>query len=87
MKSLTVIIPPTQGVILTDCQICKDFDPNDLKASTLAQYISVKALWDTGCSGVAISQRVIDTLGLVGNGITDVHNSGQTYQSQYTLLR
>lgn len=83
MKSLTVNIPPTQQVILTDCMICKDFDPIDTIAASNAQYITVKALWDTGCSGVAISQRVIDELGLVGNGVTDVHNAGQTYQSQY----
>lgn len=83
MKSLTVFIPPTQQVILTECSICKDFDPDDPEAVRGAQYITVNALWDTGCSGVAISQRVIDTLGLVGNGVTDVHNAGETYQSQY----
>lgn len=83
MKSLTVFIPPTQQVILTECGVCKDFDPDDPEAVSGAQYISVNALWDTGCSGVAISQRVIDALGLVGNGVTDVHNAGETYQSQY----
>lgn len=83
MKSLTIPIPQRQGAILTDCQISKDFDPSDPKAVADAQYMTVRALWDTGCSGVAISQRVIDSLGLVGNGITNVHNAGQTYQSQY----
>lgn len=83
MKSLTVNIPNTQQVILTECSICKDFDPADTVAASNAQYITVNALWDTGCSGVAISQRVIDALGLIGNGVTNVHNAGKTYQSSY----
>ena len=83
MKSLTVPITNKQGVILTECQICKDFDPADENAAANAQYITVKALWDTGCSGVAISQTVIDSLGLIGNGMTTVFNAGQASQSQY----
>ena len=83
MKSLTVRYSGLSGAILTDCDICEDFDPDNLEASSNARYISVKALWDTGCSGVAISQHVVDELGLVGNGWVNVHNAGETYRSQY----
>lgn len=83
MKSLTVPIRPGEQAIFTECRICADFDPEDLEAVNSAKYIDVRALWDTGCSGVAISQRVVDELGLVGNGVATIHNAGETYQSPY----
>ena len=83
MKSLTIPYNGRPLAIITECDICKDFDPNDNTSRDTAKYMSVKALWDTGCSGIAISQKVVDTLGLIGNGSTTVHNAGEDYVSQY----
>lgn len=47
---------------------------------------SIKAIWDTGATGSAISKKVAQQLGLIPSGIAKVHTAnGIVNQSTYTI--
>jgi hypothetical protein len=50
------------------------------------EHYSIKAIWDTGATGSAISKHVAQQLGLIPSGIAEVNTAGGTVnQSTYTI--
>jgi hypothetical protein len=48
--------------------------------------MNVKAIWDTGATGSAITDRVVSALGLVPTGMAQVHTAGGVInQNTYTI--
>ena len=45
-----------------------------------------KGLWDTGATGTAISEKIVNDLQLVPIGMTTVHSAGKAYQSNQYLV-
>lgn len=50
------------------------------------EHYSIKAIWDTGATGSAISKHVAQQLGLIPSGIAEVNTAGgKVNQSTYTI--
>jgi hypothetical protein len=60
-------------------------DINVLEASS-SKGVTVKAIWDTGATGSAITKKVSQDLGLIPTGCAEVHTAnGLTRQNTYTI--
>jgi predicted aspartyl protease len=60
------------NVLMSKCHLCAAVNPNPGQAPN---YIEYAAIWDTGATNCAISQRVVDALGLKQTGTADVHHA------------
>lgn len=50
------------------------------------QSVNISAIWDTGASATAITKKVVDDLGLVPTGVTNVHTAaGEVIQNTYII--
>ena len=58
----------------------------NIHASGTPQASSVKAIWDTGASGSAITNKVVKQLGLIPTGMAQVHTAnGVATQNTFTI--
>jgi hypothetical protein len=70
----------------TPISICRGFDPNKTPKSIQPKLQSFTALWDTGCSNVAISQNVIDKCNLKPTGMVKVFSAKGAYFAETFLI-
>ncbi len=82
--TLTLVKPQRELSLTSSCQISEPFDP-DRQKKPYPTPISYNAIWDTGATFCAITQRVVDELNLVVKRpvVTDTAN-GQ--RSTYAYL-
>ncbi|MGH2646773.1 MAG: retropepsin-like aspartic protease [Ginsengibacter sp.] len=58
----------------------------NVHVSAQKNFSSVKAIWDTGATGSAITKKVVQQLGLVATGMANVHTAnGMALQKTYTI--
>lgn len=57
----------------TNCHACAAFDPAVVAEKDRPPLFEFIAIWDTGASGSAVTQDVVDRCGLKPIGITQVH--------------
>jgi len=84
-KSFTIEYDGIRENLITDCFICKAFDPRELRAGLKHPPLKkFKALWDTGASGSVISEKVASSLGLkfIGREIV-YHVNGESKVKTY----
>ena len=67
-------------------RICVGFDPNKKSTLPKPKLESFTALWDTGATGVAITQNVINTCNLKPTGMTKVYAAERAYISETFLI-
>jgi hypothetical protein len=64
-------------VLITDVNVHLPGSPN---------YSAIKAIWDTGASGSAITKKVAQLLGLIPSGMAQVNTAnGMATQNTYTI--
>ena len=64
-------------VLITDVNVHMPGSPN---------YTAIKAIWDTGASGSAITKKVAQQLGLIPSGMAQVNTAnGIATQNTYTI--
>lgn len=71
-KAFTNKASRIQLELRTECQIAPAYDPRNPPA-TAPTYRSFQALWDTGATGSAVSQRVVSDCSLDPIGMARVH--------------
>ncbi len=58
----------------------------NVHVSGISKYTSIKAIWDTGASGSAITKKVAQQLGLIPTGMAQVNTAnGMAVQNTYTI--
>jgi len=67
-------------------KICAGFDPNKKYTLPKPKLEAFTALWDTGATGVAITQNVIDKCDLKPTGMTKVYAAERAYISETFLI-
>ena len=74
-KSFTIKYEGTVNVLLTDCGVCKAFNPH-LGKGNHPPVASFRGLWDTGATNSVITKNVIDKLGLIPTGQCESYHVG-----------
>lgn len=72
--------------LVTECYICAAPDPAVVPQGQQLPYKKFRAIWDTGATSSAITQRVVDECGLKPTGMTDVHGVGGVQRTQTFLV-
>jgi hypothetical protein len=72
-------------VLQTHCAVAEAFDPATTPAP-YPQFHQFQAIWDTGATISAVTQKVIDTCGLKPISMTDVHGVGGVHRSEVYLV-
>lgn len=70
-------------VLITPVRIIQAFDPTGKSPLQFKEYIGI---WDTGATGTAIGQRVIDECGLKPISMTKAHGADGEYNTEVYLI-
>jgi hypothetical protein len=82
----TVEYPGRANELITDVWVCRAFRPDLSKLEERPSMCRFKALWDTGATHSAISQRVVDQCGLAPIGMTTAHTAGGSVDTEVYLV-
>ena len=85
-RAFTAAKKALSPVLHTEVRIGAGFDPKELASGAAPPYKTFLALWDTGATGSAITQKVVDECGLKPTGMTIVHHAqGQDNAETYLV--
>lgn len=84
-QSFTIKYNGIANVLITDCFICKAFNPN-LETGKHPPVIKFRGLWDTGATNSVITENVINRLGLKPTGLCkSFHVGGSEMVNTYLV--
>lgn len=84
-QSFSVEYAGRANVLSTPCDVMEAFDPKSPPATPVTP-ATVTAIWDTGATATAITQNVVDRLGLIATGMTKVNTAaGESVTSTYLI--
>jgi hypothetical protein len=79
-QAFTITFTGRANRVVTDLRISEAFDPAN-PPNPLPDFVSTKALWDTGATGSMISAGLAKSLKLAPTGITNINHAGGQGQS------
>ena len=83
-QSFTITYDGRANVLQTQCLVTEFFDPANPPDPPPPAAVFT-GIWDTGASGTAITQSVVDRLGLIATGMTKV-NTANGVSDTFTYL-
>lgn len=75
-RALSLYADRIARVLASDCYVCSAFDPTSTPLAQQPARQKFSAIWDTGASGSAITQNVVNACGLKPITYTKVYHGG-----------
>lgn len=75
-NAFVVLYPGISAIVNTEILIFEPFSQDSEEATSKS--IKINATWDTGATNTCLSQSIVDGLGLIPSGVTNIQTAGGT---------
>lgn len=86
IKSFTTYSPGLNSILNNEVLVSAAFPPTESNNPTEHNAQTYRAIWDTGATNTAITQRVVDECGLKPIGVVEVHTASGKFRTNKYIV-